>query len=86
MSTKRRGARCHLKSVKVSIHLYETLIVHWYYPPQGGGVETLLQLWGKQLVQRGHVEVTSRQGKGTMFLLFSQLEQCRLIRISRLEE
>jgi glycosyltransferase involved in cell wall biosynthesis len=33
------------------------LLVHWYYPPQVGGVETLLELWGDQLAQRGH-EVT----------------------------
>jgi glycosyltransferase involved in cell wall biosynthesis len=33
------------------------LLVHWYYPPQVGGVETLLQLWGEQLARRGH-EVT----------------------------
>jgi glycosyltransferase involved in cell wall biosynthesis len=33
------------------------LLVHWYYPPQVGGVETLLQLWGEQLAIRGH-EVT----------------------------
>jgi len=30
------------------------LIVHWYYPPQVGGVETLLQLWAEQLAQKGH--------------------------------
>ncbi|MFB0565990.1 MAG: glycosyltransferase family 4 protein [Candidatus Aminicenantaceae bacterium] len=30
------------------------LIVHWYYPPQVGGVETLLQLWGEQLTLRDH--------------------------------
>lgn len=35
----------------------KVLIVHWYYPPQVGGVETLLQLWGEQLSKRGH-EVT----------------------------
>lgn len=33
------------------------LLVHWYYPPQVGGVETLLQLWGEQLALRDH-EVT----------------------------
>ncbi len=35
----------------------KVLFVHWYYPPQAGGVETLLQLWGEQLTRRGH-EVT----------------------------
>lgn len=30
------------------------LLTHWYYPPQVGGVETLLQLWAEQLAQRGH--------------------------------
>lgn len=30
------------------------LHVHWYYPPQVGGVETLLQLWVEKLQARGH--------------------------------
>jgi glycosyltransferase involved in cell wall biosynthesis len=30
------------------------LLAHWYYPPQVGGVETLLELWAEQLTQRGH--------------------------------
>ena len=30
------------------------LLTHWYYPPQVGGVETLLELWAEQLAQRGH--------------------------------
>jgi glycosyltransferase involved in cell wall biosynthesis len=30
------------------------LMIHWYFPPQVGGVETLLQMWGEQLTARGH--------------------------------
>jgi glycosyltransferase involved in cell wall biosynthesis len=42
-----RGNPPHLAAMKV-------LLIHWYYPPQVGGVETLLHLWGEQLTIRGH--------------------------------
>ena len=42
-----RGNSRHPAEMKI-------LMIHWYYPPQIGGVETLLQLWGEQLAARGH--------------------------------
>lgn len=45
-----KGSSRHPAEMK----MMKILMIHWYYPPQIGGVETLLQLWGEQLAVRGH--------------------------------